>query len=182
MVENKVALIRTCQEQCAHKAACESNLVFAMSLSDISAISRHRSQCEPAGLSDFLKSHRRKHEGTSSLYEKKKNVPQPTSQMNRFFTQPPRKCQPPFHSFVLVLWAAHSGCKWICFLHIFPEGWLWGGGGGCSLKNVMSSNFRRAVRQQVRMHRWECELDQSIKLHLEFLIVFRYILICFPPT
>lgn len=55
-VENKVALIRTCQEQCAHKAARESNLVFAVSLSDISAISRHRSECEPGALSDFLKS------------------------------------------------------------------------------------------------------------------------------
>ena len=56
-VENKVALIRTCQEQCAHKAAWESNLVFAVSLSDISAISRHRSECEPGALSDFLKSY-----------------------------------------------------------------------------------------------------------------------------
>ncbi len=71
-VENKVALIGTCQEQCAHKAVWESNLVFAVSLSDISAISCHRSECEPGALSDFLKSHLWKREGTSSLQEKKK--------------------------------------------------------------------------------------------------------------
>lgn len=55
--ENKVALIGTRQEQCAYKAPWESNLVFHVSLSDISAISRHRSGCEPGALSDFLKSH-----------------------------------------------------------------------------------------------------------------------------
>lgn len=53
---NKVALIRTCQQQSAHKAVWESNLVSAVSLSDISAISCHRSVCEPGALSDFLKS------------------------------------------------------------------------------------------------------------------------------
>ena len=46
-VENKVALIRTCQEQRTHKAAWESNLVLVVRLSDISAISRHRLECEP---------------------------------------------------------------------------------------------------------------------------------------
>lgn len=53
---NKVVLIRTCQQQSAHKAVWESNLVAAVSLSDISAISCHRSVCEPGALSDFLKS------------------------------------------------------------------------------------------------------------------------------
>jgi len=67
---NKVALIRTCQEQCMHKASWESNLVFAVSLSDISAISRHRSECEPGALSDFLKCHKQKHKDMSSLWEK----------------------------------------------------------------------------------------------------------------
>lgn len=70
--ENKVALIRICQEQCAHKAAWESNLVLAVSLSDISAISRHRSECETSTLSDFLKSHQWKHKRMSVLEVKKK--------------------------------------------------------------------------------------------------------------
>lgn len=70
-LENKVALIRTCQEQCAHKAALESNLVVAVSLSDMSAISCHRSECELGALSDFLKSHKWKRKGMTSPQEKK---------------------------------------------------------------------------------------------------------------
>ena len=137
--ENKVALIRTCQEQCAHKTVRESNLVFAVSLSDISAISCHRSECEQGVLSDFLKSHRWKHEGTSSHWEFKKKkkkkkkkarrgkkLPLPTPQMDRFFIHPANKCQLPLGSFVLLLSAAHSGFKWIFFLYISPQGWLWG--------------------------------------------------------
>lgn len=108
VVENKVALIRTCQEQCTHKAVWESNLVFAVSLSDISAISCHRSECEPGALSDFLKSHKWKHEGTSSLQKKGKKLTSPTPQMGRFFIQPANECQPPLGSFVWLLSAAHS--------------------------------------------------------------------------
>lgn len=66
-VRNKVALIRTCQEQCTHKASWESNLVLAVSLSDISTINRHGSGCEPDVLSDFLKCHKQKHKGMSVL-------------------------------------------------------------------------------------------------------------------
>lgn len=54
-VGNKVALIRTCQGPCTHKASWESILVFAVGLSDISSISCHRSEFDPSVLSDFLK-------------------------------------------------------------------------------------------------------------------------------
>lgn len=85
-VGNKVTLIRTCQEQCTHKASWESNLVLAVSLSDISAISHHRSGCEPDMLSDFLKCHKQKHKGMSILWGKKKKLhPSPASQMDQFF-------------------------------------------------------------------------------------------------
>lgn len=65
-LKNNVALIRTCHEQCVHKAALESNLVFAVSLSDMNAISHHRSESELDALSDFLKSHKWKSKGMTS--------------------------------------------------------------------------------------------------------------------
>lgn len=45
--ENKVTLIRSRQQHCTHKAVLKPNLVFGVSLSDMSVISRHRSQCGP---------------------------------------------------------------------------------------------------------------------------------------
>lgn len=108
-LENEVALIRTCQEQCAHKAALESNLVFAVSLSDMNAISHHRSECELGALSDFLKSHKWKRKGMTSPQEKKN----PSLQMGHFFIWLSNKCQLLLSSFVLLLSAAHSVFKWI---------------------------------------------------------------------
>lgn len=123
--ENKVALIRICQEQCAHKAAWESNLVLAVSLSDISAISRHRSECETSTLSDFLKSHQWKHKRMSVLeVKKKKKAFRPHKWTASLYT-PANKCQPSLASFVLLMSAAHSGFKWIFLLYISLQGWLW---------------------------------------------------------
>lgn len=123
--ENKVALIRICQEQCAHKAAWESNLVLAVSLSDISAISRHRSECETSTLSDFLKSHQWKHKRMSVLEVKKKKKAFRPHKWTASLYAPANKCQPSLASFVLFMSAAHSGFKWIFLLYISLQGWLW---------------------------------------------------------
>lgn len=54
--EIKLLLSELARSNAHTKAVRESNLVFAVSLNDISAISCHRSECEPDALSDFLKS------------------------------------------------------------------------------------------------------------------------------